>query len=112
MRQPTFLILSALAGEPLHGYGVIKEVGSLSDGRVTLAAGTLYAALDRLCGEGLVEVDRDEVIDGRQRRYYRLTRHGGATLAAEAARLRADADAALARLRAARPGTGPVTNPA
>ncbi|MFL6077122.1 MAG: PadR family transcriptional regulator [Mycobacteriales bacterium] len=48
-------VLSALAAGPLHGYAVIKEVSRLSADRVQLAAGTLYAALDRLSDEGLVE---------------------------------------------------------
>src|SRR5437879_9076075 len=57
MREPTFLILTALAEQPQHGYGVIADVARISDGRVRLRAGTLYAALDRLRTEGLVEVD-------------------------------------------------------
>ncbi|MFI7110127.1 PadR family transcriptional regulator [Nonomuraea sp. NPDC050227] len=44
--------------------------------RVRLRAGTLYAALDRLHAEGLVAADREEVVDGRARRYYRLTSDG------------------------------------
>ncbi|GIL25851.1 PadR family transcriptional regulator [Actinocatenispora comari] len=99
MRRPSFLILSALALHPLHGYAVIQEVSRLSDDRVRLAAGTLYAALDRLSGEGLVEVDREETVDGRLRRYYRLTDDGATQLAAEAARMRQDAARATRRLR-------------
>jgi DNA-binding PadR family transcriptional regulator len=104
MREPTFLILTALAGEARHGYGVIKEVAELSGGQVTLLTGTLYMALDRLSAEGLVEVDREERVGGRLRRYYRLTRAGGDALAAEAARLRRNADTAQARLTPARGG--------
>ncbi|BCJ36395.1 hypothetical protein Athai_38980 [Actinocatenispora thailandica] len=103
MRRPSFLILSALAPRPLHGYAVIQEVSRLSEDRVRLAAGTLYAALDRLGGEGLVEVDREETVDGRLRRYYRLTEHGAAALAAEATRMRRDAARATRRLREAGP---------
>ncbi|MGA8112698.1 MAG: PadR family transcriptional regulator, partial [Actinocatenispora sp.] len=99
MRRPTFLILSALAAGPLHGYAVIKQVSQLSADRVRLAAGTLYAALDRLSEEGLVEVDREETVDGRPRRYYRLTEPGAAALAAEAAQMRRDARLATERLR-------------
>jgi DNA-binding PadR family transcriptional regulator len=43
-------------------------------------------------------VDREEIVEGRLRRYYRLTPEGGNALAAEAARLRANAAAALSRL--------------
>jgi DNA-binding PadR family transcriptional regulator len=102
MREPTFWILTALTTAPRHGYGIIQQAGQLSDGRVRLQAGTLYAALDRLVAEGLVELDREETVDGRNRRYYRLTDDGAGALDAEAARLRASADAATAQLRTRR----------
>ena len=99
LQEPTFLILTALAGEPLHGYGVIQEVSRLSAGRVVLRPGTLYGALDRLSDQGFVVADREEIVDGRLRRYYRLTPEGTRRLAAEAARLQANATAALTRLK-------------
>ncbi|WP_327011657.1 PadR family transcriptional regulator [Dactylosporangium sp. NBC_01737] len=102
MREPTFLILAALAVRPLHGYAVIQEVAELSGGRVALQAGTLYAALDRLTAEGHVEPDRDEVVDGRHRRYYRLTDAGAQALEADVARQRQNATAAAKRLRTRR----------
>ena len=101
MQEATFLILTSLAAGAQHGYGITADVLEISDGRVRLLAGTLYAALDRLREEGLIDVDREEVVDGRLRRYYRLTPEGGAQLAAEATRLRARAGAALARLNLA-----------
>ena len=52
----------------------MTDVGQLSGGRVKLHAGTLYAALDRLASQGLVESEREEIVDGRLRRYYRLAR--------------------------------------
>ncbi|MFF5212042.1 PadR family transcriptional regulator [Streptosporangium sp. NPDC000396] len=100
MQEPTFLILTALAEGPQHGYGVIADVQEISGGRVRLRAGTLYAALDRLQSEGLIAADREEIVDGRVRRYYRLTEEGGTRLAAEAERLRRNAEAASTRLRA------------
>jgi DNA-binding PadR family transcriptional regulator len=103
MREATFLILAALADEPRHGYGVIREIAALSDGRVTMLPGTLYTALDRLATQGLVTRDREEVTDGRLRRYYRLTPDGAAALSAETARLRALANAGESRLRTLRP---------
>ena len=103
MREPTFLILTALADQPRHGYGIIQEVATLSASRVTLLPGTLYTALDRLAAQGLVVRDREEVIDGRLRRYYRLTSDGLATLDAETARLRSLADASERKLRTLRP---------
>ncbi|HEY6791833.1 MAG TPA: helix-turn-helix transcriptional regulator, partial [Trebonia sp.] len=104
MQETTFLILTALAGGSQHGYGIIHDVSRISSERVTLRAGTLYAALDRLCADGVIEVDREEVVDGRLRRYYRLTPDGSGQLAAEAKRLRATATTALTRLSAFKPG--------
>jgi DNA-binding PadR family transcriptional regulator len=98
MQEATFLILTALADRSQHGYGIINEVTAISGGRVRLRAGTLYAALDRLRAETLIDVDREEIVDGRLRRYYRLTPGGRGLLAAEAARLHANAAAALTRL--------------
>jgi DNA-binding PadR family transcriptional regulator len=98
LREPTFMILAALAGEPLHGYGLITEVARLSDGRVSLRPGTLYGALDRLVDAGLVAVEREEVVDGRLRRYYRLAERGVDLLAEETERMRRNVQAATARL--------------
>jgi DNA-binding PadR family transcriptional regulator len=108
VQEPTFFILTALAERPLHGYGVIQAVRELSAGRVELRPGTLYGALDRLGDSGLVEVEREEVVDSRLRRYYRLTDAGAAALAAEVDRLAANARVAAERLRrrAPRPALG------
>ena len=73
VREPTFVVLAALAGGRKHGYGIIREVERLSDGSTKLRAGTLYAMLDRLSQDGLIEVAGEEVVDGRLRRYYVLT---------------------------------------
>jgi DNA-binding PadR family transcriptional regulator len=110
MTQPAFFVLTALAGGPRHGYGIVGEVAELSEDRVRLKIGTLYGVLDRLVDEGLVELDREEVHQGRLRRYYRLTERGGSALADEAERQAADARTAVERLRdwrAARPA-GPA----
>ena len=92
------MILTALADGSQHGYGIIGEVAEMSGGRVQLRAGTLYTALDRLRADGLVDVDREEIVDNRLRRYYRITDEGGQRLAAEAARLQANASVAFKRL--------------
>lgn len=102
LREPTFLILTALAGKSMHGYGLIAEVARLSDGRISLRPGTLYGALDRLVDGGLVAVDHEEIVDGRLRRYYRLTEPGRELLAAEVERMRCNVQAATAQLRAAK----------
>ncbi|GIF24720.1 PadR family transcriptional regulator [Paractinoplanes tereljensis] len=109
MREPTFLVLTALTGGPLHGYAVIEDIAGMTGGRVRLRAGTLYAALDRLRAEGLIEVDREEIVQSRLRRYYRLTGAGEQSLTAETARLRAQATIAERRLRARRIQLGGAT---
>src|SRR5579875_1840681 len=103
MHEATFLILTSLAAGSQHGYGIITDVQQISGGQVRLRPGTLYTALDRLREEELIEVDREEIVDTRLRRYYRLTPAGQARLEAEATRLAHNAQAALARLR---PQTG------
>jgi len=95
LRRPTYFILAALLDGPLHGYGVIKRVDELTDGNLRLRAGTLYAALDRLVEQGLVAADREEVVSGRLRRYYRLTPEGNATLTTEAQQMRVAAEVVL-----------------
>ena len=101
MQEPTFLILAALTTGAQHGYGIMKEAEQLSEGGRRLQAGTLYVALERLAGEGLVETDREEVVDARFRRYYRLTEDGVRKLTEETARRRAQAQAVTQRLQAA-----------
>lgn len=99
LREPTFFILAALAPAPMHGYGIIKAVEEMSGGRLRLRAGTLYGALERLRDEGLVEFVGESSDGGPPRRNYRLTSRGSEALAADAERLRANADVALSRLR-------------
>jgi DNA-binding PadR family transcriptional regulator len=101
LQEPTFLILTALASGPQHGYGIISDVARISEGGLRLRAGTLYAALDRLRAEGLIEIDREEIVDARLRRYYKLNEAGAGRLAAEVERLRRHAGVASRRLRSA-----------
>jgi PadR family transcriptional regulator, regulatory protein PadR len=111
MREPTFFVLASLLAGPLHGYGIIKRAAELSKGRVQLATGTLYTALDRLAAEGYVRLVSDEIVSGRPRRSYGLTDAGAAALRAEAermaqaARLVTEADT----IRRGRVSPGPVT---
>ena len=94
MREPTYYILTPLLAEPLHGYGIIKRADELSDGRVRLAAGTLYGALDRLVESGDITVEREEEVNGRRRRYYRITEKGVGAVAAEVRRMKSAISAA------------------
>ncbi|PFG35055.1 PadR family transcriptional regulator [Sanguibacter antarcticus] len=109
--RQSYLILLALAGqERQHGYAVIKLVSDLSDGEVTLGAGTLYGNIDRLLDAGLVETAGEEVVGGRQRRYYRATAEGAALALEETQRLAALA-ARAETILGARPVTTPVARP-
>jgi PadR family transcriptional regulator PadR len=100
MREPTYFVLASLLQGPLHGYAIMKRAEELSRGRVRLATGTLYAALDRLTAEGYVRLVSDEIVNGRVRRSYGLTDPGAAALRAEAVRM---AEAAQLVTRADRP---------
>ena len=84
MTGQAFFVLTALADSPRHGYGIVREVADLSQGRVKLKISGLYGALDRLAADGLIEHDRQEAHDGRLRRYYQLTTDGRRGLAQEA----------------------------
>ncbi len=87
LREPTYFVLASLLDGPLHGYAIIKRTAELSGGRVRLATGTLYTALDRLTAEGHVELVREEIVNGRARRSYGLTSSGAGALRAEATRM-------------------------
>lgn len=100
LREPTFLILAAIAPQPLHGYAILAAVGDLSGGELKLRAGTLYAALDRMVGDGWLRTAGEEVVDGRKRRYYQITPVGIDVLNNEALKL--ETNAATARQQLAR----------
>ena len=97
MSEATYYVLAALLDERLHGYGIIKKAAALSGGSVTLTTGTLYGALDRLVRQGLATDDGKEEVDGRVRRYYRLTDAGAAAVLEEAERMRRAARAVASR---------------
>ncbi|MFE4520227.1 PadR family transcriptional regulator [Kitasatospora sp. NPDC056783] len=101
LTEPQYFILAALVDGPLYGYGVIKTVEQISDGRLRLAVGTLYGALERMERSGLVATDREEIVDGRARRYYRLTEDGADTLRQEALRMEQAAAVVIGRSRMA-----------
>jgi DNA-binding PadR family transcriptional regulator len=106
MSEQTYLVLLALADEPRHGYAVVQAVAQLSDGRVKLGAGTLYGILDRLVAAGQAEVSGEEVVDGRLRRYYRLTATGLGAVQVHTAQLAELARHARRVLATGRPALG------
>lgn len=88
LSEAVFHILLALGGPPLHGYGIMQEVEERTGGRVTLGPGTLYGAVKRLRGQGLLE-EVAEAPSGEdpRRRHYRLTSFGRRVAVLEAERL-------------------------
>jgi PadR family transcriptional regulator len=96
--EQALFILASLARGELHGYAIAQDAEELSEGRVRLTAGTLYGALNRLTADGLVTQSREDVVDGRRRRYYRVTAAGRTALAEETARLQSIAAALGSRV--------------
>ncbi|WP_410607786.1 helix-turn-helix transcriptional regulator [Amycolatopsis sp. lyj-109] len=76
------LLLAVLDGRKLHGYAIIEALQLRSDGALDLPTGTVYPALRRLERAGWLASEWD-VVSGRKRRTYRLTRSGEQALAAE-----------------------------
>jgi DNA-binding PadR family transcriptional regulator len=86
------LILSSLAEGAKHGYALTKDIEAFAG--VRLAPGTLYEALSRLDGQGLIEaLESDD-----RRRPYRLTAAGAAALRSHLATQRRVVDLGLRRL--------------
>lgn len=75
LSESTYLVLLALAREPLHGYGIIKKIEEYSGGDIVLAPGTLYGVLTNLQKQKLIELVTAEK-DSRQKKIYRLTSDG------------------------------------
>jgi DNA-binding PadR family transcriptional regulator len=85
-----FQILLSLAGNDLHGYGIMRQVEEQTNGRMRLGPGTLYSSIQALLEEGMIEeVDGAVRSDGsdERRRYYRLTSSGRKLARSEAERL-------------------------
>ncbi len=80
-------VLLSLSLTPRHGYGIIKDVEERTSGRVTLEAGTLYAAIKRLRDDRLIREQETPAGADARRRYYGLTAFGEAVLEAESLRL-------------------------
>lgn len=85
LTEATYYILLSLVS-PLHGYGIIKKVEAMSDGRVRLAAGTLYGALNSLLDNKIISsIGEDK--DNKRRKLYRITNLGKELLQYEITRL-------------------------
>lgn len=87
LSEPVLFVLLSLAEQPRHGYSILKDIESMSGGRVLLSTGTLYGALQRLLDNGWIERVEEEDAP-RDRRTYKLTSRGRRNLQAEIERLR------------------------
>ena len=85
--EPMYYVLTALLDGPLHGHAIMKVIGELSGSRVKPSVGTLYGILERLSDRGLIVVDREETVNGRVRRYFRISESGQGVVQAEARRM-------------------------
>ena len=88
--EATFHILMAVAEDDRHGYAIIQEVATRTEGALKLSPGTLYRSIQRMLEQGLIEETRERPapeLDDERRRYYRITAFGKAAARAEARRL-------------------------
>jgi len=95
-----YLVLFALTEGERHGYGLVKDVESLTDGLVQLDPSNLYRSIKRLIEDGLVAECEQKAVPpagGERRRFYAITPFGIRVVSAEAERLANLADAARAR---------------
>ena len=85
LTEAVFYILLSLC-KPQHGYGIMQQTEQMSNGRVRLAAGTLYGALSNLCSKGWIKMIPSEA-DSR-RKEYQITALGKEKLQTELNRLK------------------------
>lgn len=90
LTETTFYILLAL-NEPGHGYFIMQKVEELSEGKVRIAAGTMYGAIENLLSRKLIESVPGE---DKRRKMYIVTELGKEVLALEVQRLQTLVDAA------------------
>ena len=83
-----FHILLALSGGDCHGYGIIQDIESRTNGSLRLSPGTLYRTIQRLLEDGLIEEPRKAAASRSdpRRRDYRITPFGAAVVRAETCR--------------------------
>ena len=85
LTEAVYYILLSLQ-QPLHGYGIMQHVEEMSSGRVRLAAGTLYGALNTLLEKGWIQAMPGEM--NSRKKEYLITQPGRIAVANEMARLR------------------------
>jgi len=96
------LVLKTVSLEPMHGFGIARQIEQVSRGAFKVNPGSLLTALKRLERSGFLDADWRSTENARRARYYRLTRRGRKHLAVEAADW-SRRSSAVARLLAAEP---------
>jgi len=82
------ILLSLVDGGDLHGYAILHDIATRTDGEIRLTASTLYAAIKRMLDAGQIEeVDAPAETGGAPRRCYRITKSGRRAAQDEAERL-------------------------
>ena len=88
LTETSYFILLSLSPGPRHGYGIMKHVSNLSQGRVELSTGTLYGAIKRMLDQGwIMKAEDGSTNSGRIRKAYQLSDSGRSLLMAEVQRL-------------------------
>jgi DNA-binding PadR family transcriptional regulator len=96
LKPVEFLVLAILKDGPLHGYGIVQEMASRTDGRISPRPGDLYRVLYRLDKKGLLAPDdRKTSCQEERRTCYRITQLGRTVLVSEAEFLKKMAAEAL-----------------
>lgn len=85
LTEAVYYILLSLYN-PMHGYGIMQNVMALSDGRVNLAAGTLYGAINTLLEKGFITAIAGEA--NSRKKEYIITETGKVAIKKEIERLR------------------------
>lgn len=87
LTESYFYILLCLYKEKLHGYGIMQKAKELSNGNVSIGAGTMYGATSNMMKKGWIEEILEEAKDERGKRLYKLTENGKSVLVQEVSRL-------------------------
>jgi len=101
LSEVSFYILLSLASSSKHGYGIWKDVETLSNQSLKLSTSTLYDALERMLQQGLIlRVEEEgEQNSGRVRKFYRINELGRKVLAIDMSRMQRLLDLSTARLQ-------------
>ena len=83
MTETAFYILLSLT-EPRHGYGIVKHVDDITNGRIVLGSGTVYGTLTKMQKDGIITVFADE----ERKTVYEVTETGRKLITAEINRLK------------------------